>query len=85
MQLGVTNRIIDDSDFMPVNFDRWFGSNLKSNDGFESTIPILIESRSKIDLFRLKDQSRDWNSQLNDLKSWFKDQNSWLNDRKSQF
>ena len=37
MRLGLTNRIVDDSDFKPVDFDRRFQSNFKSNDGFESS------------------------------------------------
>ena len=42
MRLGLTNWIIDDSDFKPVNFDRRFQSDSKSNDEFESTIAISI-------------------------------------------
>ena len=42
MQLELTNQIVDNSDFKPVNFDRWFQSDLKSNDIFELTIAISI-------------------------------------------
>ena len=42
MRLEVTNLIVDDLDFKPVNFDSPFGSDSKSNDGFESTIAISI-------------------------------------------
>ena len=42
MQLGVTNRIVGNSDSKPANFDRWFWSDSKSNHGFESTIAISI-------------------------------------------
>ena len=42
MRLGVTNQIVDDSDSKPVNFDRRFRSDSKSNDKFELTIAIWI-------------------------------------------
>ena len=45
MRLGVTNQMVDDSDSKPVNFNRWFWSDSKSNDGFESSIAILINSQ----------------------------------------
>ena len=46
MRLGLTNQIVDNSDFKQVDFDRQFLSNLKSNDKSESTISILIWIRS---------------------------------------
>ena len=40
MGLGLTNRIVDNSDFKLVDFDCWFPSDSKSNDESESTIAI---------------------------------------------
>ena len=64
MRLGLTNRIVDDSDSKPVDIDHWFRSDSKSNDGFESAIAILIK-QIVFDLFWLKDWFRDKKSQLN--------------------
>ena len=41
MPLEVTNRIVDDFDSKPTDFDRRFWSISKSNDEFELTIAIL--------------------------------------------
>ena len=42
VRLGLTNQIVGDWDFKPVNFDRRFQSDSKSNDESESTIAISI-------------------------------------------
>ena len=54
MRLGLTNRIVKDSDFKAVDFHRRLRSDSKSNDESESTIAISIWIRYKIDLFRHK-------------------------------
>ena len=46
MQFGLMNWIDDDSDSKPVDFDRWFWSDSKSNEKSESTIAISILVRS---------------------------------------
>ena len=46
MRLGVTNRIANDSDFKPFNFDCLFRSDLDFNDEFELTIAISIDFQS---------------------------------------
>ena len=51
MRFGLTNRIVDNSDFKAVNFDSRLRSNSKSNDESESTIAISIWFWYKIDLF----------------------------------
>ena len=42
MRFQVPNRIVDDSDFKPIYFDRRFRSNWINNDLIESTIAISI-------------------------------------------
>ena len=42
MRFGLMNRIVVDSDFKAVDFDRRLRSDSKSNDESESTIAILI-------------------------------------------
>ena len=49
MQLGVMNRIIDDSDSKLADFDRRFQSDLDFNDKIESTIGISIKFRYNFD------------------------------------
>ena len=42
MRLGLTNRIVNDWDFKPVDLDRRLPSDSKSNDESELTISISI-------------------------------------------
>ena len=46
MRLGLTNLIVDDSDFKPVDFDHRLQSDSKSNDKSE------LQFQSKFDKFR---------------------------------
>ena len=57
MRLGVTNGIIDDSDFKPSEFDRWLQYKSDSKDNFESTIAIMIKFWS---IFEKKLSNFDW-------------------------
>ena len=66
MRLEGTNRIVDDSDFKPVDFDRRLPSDSKSND--KSELTIWFQFQSKFDLFQLKYCQKD----QKDRKSWLK-------------
>ena len=60
MWLGLTNRMVDDSDSKPADFDRRFRSDSRSNDVFEIQRRIQIDDRDfdikliKFDLFSIK-------------------------------
>ena len=75
MPFGLTNRIDDDSDSKPVDFDHWFWWDTKSNNKLRiwSNLDHFL---SEFDLFQLKDQYRDQKSELINQKSWLKDQKS---------
>ena len=57
MRLGLTKRNVDDSDSKLADFDRWFWSDSKSNDGFD-LFSLSIYLRLKSIYFRLKDRKR---------------------------
>ena len=72
MRLGLTNRIIYNSDFKSVDFSliRKPTMDLSQQSQFWSKIDHFW---SKFDLFWLKDWYKDWKGQLKDQKSWLKD------------
>ena len=53
MRLWVTNRIVDDSDLKPANFDHWFRSDSDFNDKIEVMIAIWIKFWYNFDYNRL--------------------------------
>ena len=54
MRLGLTNRIVNDSDSKSIYFNRRFRSDSDSNDLFESTIAISIYNCSIFNILPIK-------------------------------